>query len=144
MLECIYCMLHVLSASPLAALAKSSGTTNTMRVECVIHVSLRMYILVMSISISFYLILSICCDEKMLKYSLIYVQSFYLSWSFSDYVVYFLCGPIFQLCGLFAMWSIYDFLIFQNQFRVFFSTFTMLFASVCCMRLQFCAIPAST
>ena len=64
MLECMYCMLHVLSASPLAALAKSCGTTNTMRVECVIHVSLRMYILVMSISISFYLILSICCDEK--------------------------------------------------------------------------------
>jgi hypothetical protein len=92
MLEYMYCMLHVLSASPLAALAKSSGTTKTMRVEYVIHVSLRMCILVMSTSISY----SICCDEKMLKYSLIYVQSFCLSWSFFAYVVYFLCGPIFS------------------------------------------------
>ena len=57
---------------------------------------------------------------EMLKYSLIYVQSFYLSWSFSDYVVYFLCGPIFQLCGLFAMWSICDFLIFQINFEFYF------------------------
>ena len=54
----MYCMLHVLSASPLAAHAKSCGTTKTMRVECVIHVSLRMYILVMSISISFYLLVA--------------------------------------------------------------------------------------
>jgi hypothetical protein len=137
MLECIYCTLHVLSASPLAALAKSSGTTKTMRVECVIHVSLRMYILVMSISISFYSIY-FCCDEKsssiaLFTFSLfVYLGRFLLMWS------------NFQLCGLFAMWSIFDFLIVQRQFLVLFSTFTVLFASVCCMRLQFCAIPAST
>ena len=62
---------------------------------------------------SLFLSILFCFDAmKMSKYSLIYVQSFCLSWSFFAYVVYFLCGPIFQLCGLFAMWSICDFLIF--------------------------------
>jgi len=62
---------------------------------------------------SLFLSIFFCFDAmKMSKYSLIYVQSFCLSWSFFAYVVYFLCGPIFQLCGLFAMWSICDFLIF--------------------------------